>query len=231
MGNVVTFIRSLVFNVIFYIGSVPLVIAAALSTFFGQDAVIASSRTWARYHQFCVRWLLGIRTVVEGVLPTGSCIIAMKHEAMFETIDVLRLFKRPAVVAKAELLNIPVWGKAAYQHGIIPVARETGSTALRRMLKAAREAVALDRPILIFPEGSRIAPGDQPPLRSGIAGLYKTLGLPVVPIAVNSGRLWPKSKFLKRSGIITVRVGETIPPGLSRDEIESRVHTAINVLN
>jgi 1-acyl-sn-glycerol-3-phosphate acyltransferase len=219
------------FNIVFYIGSIPLVSVAALSIFFGQNAVIASSRVWAQYHQLCVRWLLGIRTVIEGTLPTGSVIIAMKHEAMFETIDVLRLFERPAVVAKAELMKIPVWGKAAYRHGIIPVARETGSAALRRMLKAAREAVALNRPILIFPEGTRVTPGEQPPLRAGIAGLYKTLGLPVVPIAINSGHLWPKHKFLKRSGTITLRVGETIPPGLNRDEIEQRIHTAINVLN
>jgi 1-acyl-sn-glycerol-3-phosphate acyltransferase len=231
MNQIVTFVRSLVFNIIFYIGSVPLVIIASSSVLFGQDAVIASSRVWAQYHHLCVRWLLGIRTVVEGKFPTGSAIIAMKHEAMFETIEVLRLINRPAVVAKAELMTIPVWGAAARRHGIIPVARETGSAALRRMLKAAREAVALNRPILIFPEGTRVTPGEQPPLRAGIAGLYKTLGLPVVPVALDSGRLWPKRKFLKRSGIITMRIGEPIPPGLGRDEIEARIHTAINVLN
>jgi 1-acyl-sn-glycerol-3-phosphate acyltransferase len=229
--QVVTFLRSLLFNIIFYIGGIPLVIGAALSVPFGQSAVIASSRVWAQFHHLCVRWLLGIRTVVDGEFPTGAVIIAMKHEAMLETIEVLRLIERPAVVFKAELLNIPVWGRAALSHGVIPVARETGSAALRRMLKAAREAVTLDRPILIFPEGTRVAPGEQPPLRAGIAGLYKTLGLPVVPVAVNSGRLWPRRKFLKHSGVVTMRIGEPIPPGLGREEIETRIHTAINVLN
>jgi 1-acyl-sn-glycerol-3-phosphate acyltransferase len=227
----IAFVRSLLFNIFFYIGSIPLVIAAALSFPFGQDAVIASSRVWALYHQWCVRWVLGIRTVIEGKFPTGAAIIAIKHESMYETLDVLRMIHRPAVVAKAELLNIPVWGRAAHRHGVIPVARETGSAALRRMLKAAREAVALDRPIVIFPEGTRVARGEQPPLRAGIAGLYKTLGLPVVPVALDSGRLWPRRKFIKYSGIITVQVGEPIPPGLGRDEIESRIHTAINALN
>lgn len=231
MKLAVTFIRSLLFNVFFYIGSIPLVIGAALSVPFGQNAVIASSRVWAQYHHLCVRWLLGIRTVVKGEFPTGAVIIAMKHEAMLETIEVLRLIERPAVVFKAELLNIPLWGRAALSHGVIPVARETGSAALRRMLKAAREAVALDRPILIFPEGTRVPPGEQPPLRAGIAGLYKTLGVPVVPVAVDSGRLWPKRKFLKRSGVVTMLIGDPIPPGLSRDEIEQRIHAAINLLN
>jgi 1-acyl-sn-glycerol-3-phosphate acyltransferase len=231
MSSFVAFIRSLLFNLIFYIGSVPLVTVAALSVLFGQDAVIASSRVWAQYHRFCVRWLLGIKTVIEGKFPSGAAIIAIKHEAMFETIEVLHLIDRPAVVAKAELLTIPVWGRAAYRHGVIPVARETGSAALRRMLKAAREAVALNRPIVIFPEGTRVAPGEQPPLRAGIAGLYKTLGLPVIPVALNSGHLWPKHKFMKRSGTINILIGEPIPPGLGREEIEARIHSAINVLN
>lgn len=231
MVILVTFVRSLIFNVVFYIGSIPLVIVAALSVLFGQNAVVASSRVWAQYHGLCVRWLLGIRTVIEGKFPSGASIIAIKHEAMFETIEILHLVDRPAVVAKAELLTIPVWGAAARSHGVIPVARETGSAALRRMLKAAKEAVALDRPIVIFPEGTRVAPGEQPALRAGIAGLYKTLGLPVVPAALNSGYLWPKQKFMKRSGIITIRIGEPIPPGLGREEIEERIHKAINALN
>jgi 1-acyl-sn-glycerol-3-phosphate acyltransferase len=231
VSKIVTFARSLLFTILFYIGSVPLVIIAVLSVPFGQNAVIASSRLWAQYHHLCVRWLLGIRTAVEGKFPTGAVIIAMKHEAMLETIEILRLIERPAVVFKAELLNIPLWGRAALSHGVIPVARETGSAALRRMLKAAREAIALNRPILIFPEGTRVAPGEQPPLRAGIAGLYKTLGVPVVPVAVNSGHLWPKRKFMKRSGVVTMRIGDPIPPGLGREEIEQRIHAAINVLN
>jgi 1-acyl-sn-glycerol-3-phosphate acyltransferase len=99
------------------------------------------------------------------------------------------------------------------------------------MLKAAKAAVAAGRPILIFPEGTRVPHGERPPLRPGIAGLYKSLGLPVVPIALDSGRLWPRRSFVKRPGVITMRVGEIIPAGLDRDEIEKRIHTAINALN
>ena len=84
---------------------------------------------------------------------------------------------------------------------------------------------------MIFPEGTRVAPGERPDLRPGIAGLYKTLGLPVYPVALNTGRLWPKGKFLRHPGVVTVQVGEPIPPGLPREDIEARIHTAINVLN
>ena len=225
-----TIVRSLLFAVAFYLGSVPLVIGAGLSVAFGQRAILASSRFWAQYHYFCVRWLLGIRVVVDGVFPECG-IIAIKHESMLETIEVLRLIDRPAVVFKAELMQIPIWGAVARRHGVIPIAREAGSAALRVMLKAAREAAAAGRPIVIFPEGTRVPPGERPALRPGIAGLYKTLGLPVYPVAVNSGRLWPKRKFLKRSGVIRMRIGAPIPPGLPREDIEARIHAAINALN
>lgn len=226
-----TLLRCLLFTIVFYVGSIPVVSAAGLGALFGQEAVIAGSRRWAQYHYWCVRWILGIRVVVEGKFPTGACIIAMKHESMLEAIEILRLIDRPATVFKAELIRIPIWGWVARRHGVIPISREAGSAALRMMLKAAREATAANRPIVIFPEGTRVAPGDRPALRPGIAGLYKTLGLPVYPVALNTGRLWPKGRFRRYSGIVTVQVGDPIPAGLRREEIEQRIHTEINRLN
>lgn len=226
-----TTIRSLLFAVVFYLGSVPLVISAGIGALFGQESIMRGSRRWAQYHYWCVRWILGIEVRVEGRFPTGACIIAMKHESMLEAVEILRLIDRPATVFKAELMNIPVWGWVARRHGVIPISREAGSAALRAMLKAAREAAAADRPIVIFPEGTRVPPGERPGLRPGIAGLYKTLGLPVYPVALNTGRLWPKRKFLKQAGVVTMRVGEPIPAGLPREDIEARIHAAINVLN
>ena len=226
-----TLIRSILFTIIFYLGSVPVVIAAGLGALFGQEAVIAGSRRWAEYHYFCVRWILGICVEVDGQFPTGACIIAMKHESMLEAVEILRLIDRPATVFKAELIRIPIWGWVARRHGVIPISREAGSAALRMMLKAAREAAAADRPIVIFPEGTRVMPGERPALRPGIAGLYKTLGLPIYPVALNTGRLWPKGSFVKHPGVVTMHVGDPIPAGLPRDEIEARIHAAINVLN
>ena len=122
------------------------------------------------------------------------------------------------------------WGAIALKQGVIPVDREGSASALRIMLKAARAAVAVDRPILIFPEGTRVPPGERPPLRAGFAGLYRTLALPVIPIALDSGRLWPRSGFIKRPGIVTFRFGDPIPHALPRAEAEARVHAAINAL-
>lgn len=225
------FVRSLIYTLVFYLGSVLFVLATIVAIPLGPHAILVAPRVWSKFHSLCVRWILAIRIRVEGHLPQTGVIAAFKHESFCETIEVLRLFERPAVVFKAELLRIPLWSTAALAHGVIPVEREAGATALRRMLKAARAAVAKGRPIIIFPEGTRVPHGQRPALRPGIAGLYKSLGLPIVPIALDAGRLWPRRSFVKASGIITIRVGETIPVGLDREEVEQRVHQAINALN
>jgi 1-acyl-sn-glycerol-3-phosphate acyltransferase len=227
----VSFVRSVVYTIVFYLGSIFYTVAAFVSIPFGRPAIYWAPRGWAQFHYWCVRWLLGIRVVVEGTLPQTGAIVALKHESMLETTEILRLFDRPAVVFKAELLRIPLWGQAAVAHGVIPVARETGATALRRMLKAGREAVAEARPIIIFPEGTRVPHGEMASLRPGIAGLYKALNLPVVPVALDSGRLWTRRGFVKRAGVVTFRVGETIATGLPREEVEARIHAGINALN
>ena len=125
---------------------------------------------------------------------------------------------------------MPLWGKAARTYGVIGVDRDAGARALREMMGEAKAAAAAGRPVLIFPEGTRTPLGERPPLRPGFAGLYRVLGLPVVPIALDSARLWPRS-FVKQAGTIHFKVGEIIPPGLKRDDVEARVHAAINALN
>ncbi len=224
------FLRSALFALFFYPGTVVAVLTAFALAPFSRRGLNAATHGWARYHRWCARLLLGVRTRVEGTMPGGAVLVAAKHQSMFETVEFLLLLDHPAVVLKRELADLPGWGGVARRYGVIPVDRGGGATALRRMLKAARAAVAEGRPILIFPEGTRVNPGEQPPLQAGFAGLYKSLAVPVVPIALDSGRLWPRSGFVKRPGIVTMRVGEPIPPGLPREEMEARVHAAINAL-
>lgn len=224
-------IRSLLFGIIFYVGSVPYVLAALLGTYFSRPLLRSAVHGWSRFHHGCAKWLLGIKVVVDGQLSDEPVLYAIKHEAMFETIDMPRLFHLPAVITKRELFDIPGWGPSAKAYGMIPVDREAGAAGLRAMLVAARQMQADRRPIVIFPEGTRVPHGQRPPLQSGFAGLYKLLGLPVIPIAVDSGKLTPKGKPWWHSGIMTYKVGERIPPGLPREEVEARVHAAINALN
>jgi 1-acyl-sn-glycerol-3-phosphate acyltransferase len=223
-------VRSLLFALVFYAGTMLLLLVCLAAYPFGRGAVRAVARAWARFHRSCAALLLGIRARVEGTPPPGPALVAAKHQSMFETLELVILLDAPVLVMKRELAEIPLWGRLTRRYGMIPVDRAGGAAALRRMLKAAEAAIAEGRPIVIFPEGTRVAPGQRAPLQPGFAGLYRVLGLPVVPLALDSGRLWPRRSFVKRPGTVTFRFGEPIPPGLPRREIEERVHAAINAL-
>lgn len=222
-------LRSVVFYAAFYGGTVVYVIAAFLALIGGQSAFRCVVHRWSAFHRTCARHILGIRATVEGVLPKEGALVAMKHESFFEAIDLPNLLHLPAIFAKAELLRIPGWGSAGERYGLISVERDQGAKALRAMLSAARRFNGEGRLLVIFPEGTRIPHGSIAPLQSGFAGLYKLMKLPVVPVAVNSGPLY--HRWWKRRGEVIYKVGEAIPPGLPRDEIERRVQDAINVLN
>jgi 1-acyl-sn-glycerol-3-phosphate acyltransferase len=133
----------------------------------------------------------------------------------------------PIIVLKKELADIPLFGFMTRRYGIIAVERSAGAKALRSLVEEGRQATATGRPVIIYPEGTRVRVGEMPPLKSGFAALYRALGLPVVPVALDSGRLWGRG-FIHRSGTVTIRVGEEIPPGLPRKDVEERVHAAIN---
>lgn len=223
-------LRSILFALLFYPGTIVYSLIIIAMTPFGSAPVQRWVRRWALFHYWLVRNVLGIRFEWNKEIPDGPYLIAVKHQAMVEAVDTLRFARSPVVVMKRELSQLPLWGKAARTYGVIGVDRDAGAKALREMMVEARAAAAEGRPVIIFPEGTRVPLGEAPPLRAGFAGLYRILGLPVVPVALDSARLWPRG-FVKRPGTIRFNVGEVIPPGLKRDEVEARVHEAINALN
>jgi 1-acyl-sn-glycerol-3-phosphate acyltransferase len=223
-------LRNLAFGLVFYGLSVPIVLLAPIAGLFGAKPLRAYCNGWAAFMAWCARWILGIHVRIEGAVPAGPVFFAAKHESNFEAVDLTRRLDSPAPVMKRELTQIPVWGWAARRYGGIVADRAASAGALRSMMKDAAAAKAEGRSVLIFPEGTRTRPGERPELRSGFAGLYRILGLPVVPIAVKSGHVWPR-KGPMRPGVVIFAFGEPIPPGLPRPEIEARVHQAINALN
>jgi len=231
MRTPLAFIRSVLLAIVFFGITVPWVLTGFVALWLRRDWMMAMVRGWSFLHRFLARWITGQRVVVEGVLPREPVFYVLKHESMFETIDLCAMFGLPVIPAKKELLDIPFWGGLARRYGILAVDREGGATALRRLRKQAREAIAAGRPIAFFPEGTRVLPGEEPLLKSGFAGLYAILGVPVVPIAVDTGRTNSRSGLMRYPGIVHYRVGETVPPGLDRHEAEARVHAAINALN
>ena len=224
-----TVVRSLLFSLLFYPGTLLYVLSVIAVAPIGDRPVQAVVHAWSSFHHWLVRYVVGIRIEWDGAIPDGPYLIAVKHQSMMEAVDTLHFAKAPVVVMKRELTVIPLFGWVTRRYGVIGVDREAGASALRVMMAQAKAAVASGRPVIIFPEGTRVPYGAAPPLQAGFAGLYRALGLPVVPVAHDVGRLWHKG-FLKKSGTVHFKVGETIPPGLKRHEIEARVHAAINTL-
>lgn len=222
-------LRALIFAVLFHLMTFLWVVASLAAYLFGQEALHKVVKSWARTNHRLTKFVVGIGSRAVGNIPSGPCLLAIKHEAAYETIEIVRLTGIPVMVMKRELVDIPLFGKVTELYGIIPVERSAGAKALRAMLAGGKRAIAEGRPIAIFPEGTRVEPGTMPPLRPGFAGLYRAVGLPVVPVAVDSGTFFGKH-LAKRPGTITFQFGEAIPPGLGREEIEQRVHAAMNVL-
>ena len=222
-------LRTLAFMLVFYGLSVPIVLLVPIPALIGQRALIAYAHGWAVFHRWAARLLLGIDTRIEGKRSSEPALYAAKHQSMFETLELALMLNGPALVMKAELARIPIWGWAARRYGVIVIDRAGAAATMRQMMREARGAIEAGRSIVIFPEGTRVRPGERPPLRAGFAGLYRALGVVVVPVALDSGRVWPR-KGAKRAGTVTFRFGEPVPPGLPRAEAEARVHAGINAL-
>jgi 1-acyl-sn-glycerol-3-phosphate acyltransferase len=224
-----TALRSMLYAAVFYPATALCVAAGLFASLFGRRPTFAIVLGWVELHHWLARQVLGIGICLEGSIPPGPHLIAVKHQSMLETLEMVRLTHLPVIVIKKELADIPLFGWMTRRYGVIAVERSAGAKALRALVEEGKEAVASGRPVIIYPEGTRVRVGDTPPLRSGFAALYRALGLAVVPVAVDSGRLWGRG-FLHRAGTVTLKVGETIPPGLTRNEVEARVHAAINAL-
>jgi len=221
-------LRAALYAAVFYPATLLFVLGCFAASLFGSAPLRAVVHAWTDFHHGLAR-LLGIRVEVAGRVPDGACLVAVKHQSMFETLEIVRLARTPVIVLKRELSDIPLFGWATRRYGVIPVDRQAGARALREMMARGREAAAAGRPVVIYPEGTRVRPGETPPLQPGFAGLYRALGLPVVPVAVDSGRLWGRN-LPKSAGTVHILIGEPIPPGLPREEVEARVHAGINAL-
>jgi len=231
------FIRSLLFNVAFFGWTALLCITMAWIALLPRPAMMAVVRWYLGSVAFLERVVLGLRYEVRGRqhLPaSGSYLVAAKHQSAWETMKLHLLLHDPAVVLKTELTRIPVWGLFARKTEMIPVDRGARGRAVNSLLEGARKVVTQGRPIVIFPQGTRTAPGVYHNYRIGVGVLYDQLHLPIVPMALNSGLYWPRRAFLKRPGTVVVEFLPPIQPGLQRFEamieLETRLEAATDRL-
>lgn len=232
-----TGLRSLLFQIAFLSWSTLVALYALIPLGLGRRAHIVSiGAVWSDGINWLLRVICDIQVRIEGQehIPAGPAMIAAKHQSLWDTAIVLRLFRAPAIVMKQELLNIPIYGSLCLAQGMIAVDRDGGAKALKQMLKDARAAVADGRKILIFPQGTRTLPGEHVPYQPGVAALYRDLKIPVVPVALNSGFFWPKRGLRRQPGTIVLRFLPPIAAGLDRDtfmsELETRIESANAVL-
>jgi 1-acyl-sn-glycerol-3-phosphate acyltransferase len=225
-------LRSVLFNLLYGLWTAGMHIICLPLLFASRGAVQAAGGIWIDGTLWLLKHVAGIGYRVTGTehLPSTPAIYASKHQSAWETLFLSRYLDYPAFVLKKELLSIPLFGWFLKKAGMIAVDRKGGASALRSMARQATETLESGRSILIFPEGTRVAPGQTKPYQPGVAALYTQQKVPVVPVALNSGLFWGRRAFIKKPGTVVVQILPPIPPGLDRKafmrDLESRIEPA-----
>ena len=225
-------VRSVIFNLLFYLTLVVYLAAALPTLLLPYRYLIGVARAWARTNLWLLRVVCGIKADFRGLerIPRGGAIIASKHQSMWETFALLTLVDDPTFILKRELMWIPLFGWFLWKAEMIPVNRGARGPALAAMTERAKAEVQRGRQIIIFPEGTRKAPGAEPKYKFGVAFLYIELGIPCVPVALNSGLFWPRRSFMRYPGTVRVEFLDPIAPGLDRqvffDKLQAEVESA-----
>ena len=221
-------LRSVAFNLLFYLNLLLHVIAAIPTFALPRAAFMVLAKSWGRTSNALLA-VARIRVELRGLdkIPRGALLVAAKHQSVWETFTLLTLFDDPAYVFKRELMWIPVFGWYAWKSDMIPVDRAARGGVVAGMIARACAEFARGRQIIIFPEGTRTMPGAPPAYRQGVAQLYAEAGVPCLPVALNSGLFWPRRRFLRYPGTIVLEVLGPIPPGLRREAFAARLEREI----
>ena len=222
-------VRSVAFNVLFYLNTLVYLIAALPTFFMPYRAIIAVAKSWGRTNLVLLRVVAGIDCEVRGreKIPKGPLIVAAKHQSAWETFALLPLIDNPVFILKRELQWIPIFGWLTIKGRMVPVDRRGGSHALAAMIERARIELADNRQLIIFPEGTRRPAGAEPRYKIGVAHLYAAEGVPCVPIALNSGLFWPRRSLRRFPGTVVAEILDPIPPGLGKEAFFERLQSDI----
>ncbi len=230
------FVRSLIFHLAFYLWTALVSVVSLPVLLISPQAIRRVSHIWAAVTFFLLRVVVGLSYEVRGRhhLLSPTVIVALKHQSAWDTIALWVLLKDPAIVVKQSLAKIPLFGWYVTRGEAIVINRADGAKALRQMTAKARRAAAERRPIAIFPEGTRTPVGAHQPYQPGVAALYMQLGVPIVPVALNSGLFWSRHSFVIRPGRIIVECLTPIEPGSNRRQamniLESRIEYSTAML-
>ncbi|WP_425407496.1 lysophospholipid acyltransferase family protein [Hwanghaeella sp.] len=222
-------VRGILFGIYFYLLTTFVVIAYLPFLLTTQRIVRFLAGLWCRAALFGLRVIGGVSWRYEGVenLPDRPFVLACKHQSTWETLSLFIYFDAPAFILKQELTKIPLFGWYLHKAGNISVDRSAGAKALRKMIEDTRQVLGTGRKIVIFPEGTRTAPGTKPRYHSGVVAVYRESGYPLVPAALNSGQFWPKSIWSCRPGEIVLRFLPPLPEDMGRRELMTSLEEVI----
>ena len=223
-------LRSLLFNLAFYITTfLQMVLQAPIYFAVSRKKAWFVPNNWSRLNNWMLRVICGATVEFKGMenIPDGPCIIAAKHQSAWDTFVFLPYLKDPVLILKRVLMRVPLFGQFVAKMDMIAIDRASRDEARKQVNDGALRAKADGRQILIYPEGTRRSPGDEPAYKQGVSMIYEATGLPVVPVAHNAGMFWPRRKFLRYPGKMTVEFLPVIPAGLKRDEMFNRLVTEL----
>jgi 1-acyl-sn-glycerol-3-phosphate acyltransferase len=229
--------RSLIFNALFYLNMVVLMIVGLPTMLFGRKAVFALARLWGAISVWLLDAICGLKLEYRGVenIPAGAVLIAAKHQSFLETFALLKYAPDFAIILKRQLTYVPLFGLYLIVSQQIAIDRGRGRQALQQIAAAAKTVFAAGRQVFIYPEGTRRAPGAPPKYKQGATALYSETGVPCLPVAVNTGLFWRRHGFLRRPGVAVIEYLPVIAPGLNRNDffkrLESTIETACARLN
>lgn len=225
-------LRALLFNILFYLTSLMFALVMLPLMVFPPAVMRWAGAGWSHFSIWLFKAIVGARWEVRGadLIPEGPVIFAVKHQSAWDTLFFPAYFRNPAMIAKKELRWIPLYGWFAWRAGAVWIDRRSGTSALRTLVHGVESAVKQGRSVVMFPQGTRTRPGESRPYQRGITTLYLGAGVPIVPVALNSGMFWPRRSFSKFPGTIVVQFLEPIPPGLDRktflDVLAERIESA-----
>jgi 1-acyl-sn-glycerol-3-phosphate acyltransferase len=227
ISDILQWIRSIVFNVLMYLAMAVLAVAFAPLVLIDGDRAFWAVHVYCRYVRWSADLLLGLRTEVRGKVPTDEVLIASKHQSFLDIIMIVSVLPRPKFIMKKQLLWAPFLGWYAKRIGCIPVDRGKRGEAIEKMVRDVEAGRTTPGQLIIYPQGTRVAPGVPRPYKIGTAVLYRQLGQPCVPAATNVGVFWPRRGILRRPGLAVVEFLPRIDPGLAEDEFMDRLRDEI----
>lgn len=222
-------LRSLLYQIYLYTVSAIMTLGGLPLLVLPRRMTASAISLWSRLQLWGAANITGVTYEIRGAenLPDGPCLIASKHQSMWDTIFWAVAAKDPAIVLKKELTYVPLYGWYAMKAGMISINRGSGPSAIRKLVRQGRKAIDAGRPIMIFPEGTRSAPGSPPDYKPGAAALYTQLDVPCIPVALNSGMFWARRALKRQPGTIVVEILPAIEPGLKRRDFMARLEAAI----